>query len=98
MSVYVMIFTKGKMYRGFIISYGGSFEISWHSGVDFEARIHYRESFIMSNLVTMYLIVFDTNLFKSTLDSIDSPSNLTKKHTLHTTSIFALHKARIQLW
>ena len=48
-----MIFTKGKMYRGFIISCGGSFESSWRSGLDFGTRIHYRESFIMSKLVTM---------------------------------------------
>ena len=41
------------MYRGFIISCGGSFESSWRSGLDFGTRIHYRESFIMSKLVTM---------------------------------------------
>ena len=48
-----MIFTKGKMYREFIISCGGSFESSWGSGVDFGTRIDYREIFIMSKLVTM---------------------------------------------
>ena len=52
-SVYVMIFTKGKMYGGFIISYGGSFESSWHSGVVFGARIYFRTNFILSKLVTL---------------------------------------------
>ena len=45
------------MYGGFIISYGGSFESSQHSGVDFGARIHYRESFIMSKLVKMCCMI-----------------------------------------
>ena len=47
---------KGKVYVGFIISCGASFESSWHSGVDFGARIHYRETFTISKLVKMCLL------------------------------------------
>ena len=45
------------MYGGFIVSCGGSFESSRHCGVDFGARIHYRVSFIMSKLVTMWSVI-----------------------------------------
>ena len=75
-----MIFTKGNMCGGFIIiSCGGSFESSRHSSVDFGARIHYRESFITSKLVTMwlpYVIPFDEKKAAATQNlSLDITEN-----------------------